>query len=84
LLLARRQEVLSEHPYQDIVSWSKSPVMFSVEVPRATAGDVSIASDAGTDEVRFSFGTAQGEQISDTVQAYIDVLLRELKPDDDQ
>jgi hypothetical protein len=71
------KELMSIFPYTDICSWSSSQTLFSIVVGSAEP-------DSGDDvNVVHPFGTREGKQISDAVQAYIDVLLKELRPEDD-
>jgi len=75
LLSHPNKEVVKMFPYTDICSWSSSPAQFSIVVGGPTESPQS--------NVTYPFGTTQGKVISDVVQAYIDVLLKELRPEDD-
>eukprot|EP00698_Gefionella_okellyi_P006140 TRINITY_DN15584_c0_g1_i1.p1 TRINITY_DN15584_c0_g1~~TRINITY_DN15584_c0_g1_i1.p1 ORF type:complete len:338 (+),score=65.91 TRINITY_DN15584_c0_g1_i1:35-1015(+) len=77
LLKHPNKELVAMYPYTDICSWSSSPNQFSIVV----GGAVDQQPDAN---VTHPFGTQQGKTISDVVQAYIDVLLKELRPEDDE
>lgn len=75
LLSHPNKELVKMFPYTDICSWSSSPAQFSIVVGGPT--------DSPQSNVTYPFGTTQGKVISDVVQAYIDVLLKELRPEDD-
>jgi len=67
LLKAKDKELLSAHPFTEVVSWSSSPSTFTFEF------------GTQTDAVKYSFETKQGMIIASTIQTYIDILVQMLK-----
>jgi len=71
LVKPKEKEVISSHPFTEIVSWASSSTTFAFEF------------GTQAESQKYTFETKQGSIIASTIQMYVDILVQMLKSGED-